>query len=238
MIQAIIKYSRIEFKMLLHLKGIIFDMDGVLVDSMPSHSRAWQLAFENVANIQVESKLIYKNEGRRGMELVREIFATKSIYVTDISIIEKIVRKKSEIFKNIGSFKLFPGVKKVISGLSCRKAVVSGSTKSDVFNIINHSFGDKTFDVLVTADDIANGKPNPMPFIKALQELDLERENVLVVENAPLGVLASINAGIECIVTLNNTPLSYDDFKPVISNHRIYSNLKSANKLLMDWCIK
>jgi beta-phosphoglucomutase-like phosphatase (HAD superfamily) len=238
MIQAIIKYSRIGFKMLLHLKGIIFDMDGVLVDSMPSHSRAWQLAFENVANIQVESKLIYKNEGRRGMELVREILATKSIYVIDISIIEKIVRKKSEIFKNIGSFKLFPGVKQVISSLPCRKAVVSGSTKSDVFNIINHSFGNKIFDVMVTADDIANGKPSPMPFIKALQELDLEPENTLVVENAPLGVLASINAGIECIVTLNNTPLSYDDFKRMISNQRIFSNLKSANKLLINWCVK
>ena len=83
---------------------------------------------------------------------------------------------------------------------------------------------------------------DPHDFIQkpfsALQELDLEAENALVVENAPLGVLASINAGIECIVTLNNTPLSYDDFKPMISNHRIFSNLKSANKILINWCVK
>ena len=92
--------------------------------------------------------------------------------------------------------------------------------------------------MVVTGDDSANGKPNPMPFIKALEQLKLEPGEALVVENAPLGVIASINAGIKCIVTLNNTPLTYDDFKLLISKERIFRNFKSSNKLLMNWCKK
>lgn len=219
-----------------HLKGIIFDMDGVLVDSMPSHVRAWQAAVEEFTNIQVESKFVYRNEGRRSKELVKEILDNYKNNNTDNLIIEKIVKRKAELFKKTGSFKVFPGVKEIISNLNCRKAVVSGSTKEDVLNIINQSFGNNFFDTIVTGDDITNGKPDPLPFVKALHELNLKSNQVLVVENAPLGVQASKNAKLECIVTLNNTPLSYEDFQSVISKDRVFEDMKSANKFLLNWC--
>jgi beta-phosphoglucomutase-like phosphatase (HAD superfamily) len=230
-----IKYSKMD-RYFIHLKGIIFDMDGVLVDSMPSHVRAWQLAFEEFTTIQVERKLVYRNEGRRSKELVKELLANYKVKIKDTTIIEKIVKRKAEFFQNTGSFNVFPEVKQIISSLNCRKAVVSGSTKEDVLKIINQSFGNNFFDVIVTGDDITNGKPDPLPFVKALHELDLEPNKVLVVENAPLGVRASKNAGIECIVTLNNTPLSQEDFKPIISKEKIFEDMKSANKFLFNWC--
>ncbi|MDX1371395.1 MAG: HAD family phosphatase [Nitrososphaeraceae archaeon] len=218
------------------MKGIIFDMDGVLVDSMPSHVRAWQLSVKEFTNINVERKFVYRNEGRRSRELVKEILANYQGNSVDTLIIEKIVKRKSEIFKKNGSFKVFPGVIEIISNLECKKAVVSGSTKEDVLNIINQNFGNNFFDTIVTGDDITDGKPDPLPFRKALQELNLKANQVLVVENAPLGVQASKNAGIDCIVTLNNTPLSYEDFKLVIPKEKIFEDMKSANKFLLNWC--
>ena len=59
------------------MSGIIFDLDGVLVDSMPAHYRAWKIAFKEVANIDVGERAIYLLEGMRGSELVKTIFEQK-----------------------------------------------------------------------------------------------------------------------------------------------------------------
>ena len=56
------------------MKGIIFDLDGVLVDSMTAHYKAWKTALEEIASLQVDERSIYLLEGMRGIDLVEEIF--------------------------------------------------------------------------------------------------------------------------------------------------------------------
>jgi len=68
------------------MKGVIFDLDGVLVDSMPMHYEAWKIAFSEVTNIEVDERTIYLLEGMRGIELVRNIFELKRIGPFDESI--------------------------------------------------------------------------------------------------------------------------------------------------------
>jgi beta-phosphoglucomutase-like phosphatase (HAD superfamily) len=66
--------------------------------------------------------------------------------------------------------------------------------------------------------------------------MDLRKSEAIVVENAPLGVQAANNAGIQCIVVLNNTTLRISDFDSMISEERIFKGTESAKNLLQNWC--
>ncbi|HET9357138.1 MAG TPA: HAD-IA family hydrolase, partial [Nitrososphaeraceae archaeon] len=96
--------------------------------------------------------------------------------------------------------------------------------------------------VVIAGDDIEEGKPHPSPFQTALQRMNLKPSEAIVVENAPLGVEAAIRAGIEYIVTLNNTPLDISsDFKGITSfvdreKDKIFKDTKSASNFLKRWC--
>ena len=56
------------------MKAILFDSDGVLVDSMPSHYRAWKIAFKEVSKIDVDERTVYLLEGMRGTDLIKKVF--------------------------------------------------------------------------------------------------------------------------------------------------------------------
>ena len=216
------------------MRGIIFDLDGVLVDSMPTHYKAWEIAFREVANIRVDERMIYLLEGMRGSELVKTIFEQKGF--SNDSLVEKVNSKKNEIFKTISNIDSYDGSKELVVSLECYKAVVSGSAKEDVEAIIDRSFGKKLFDMIITADDIEKGKPDPYSFIIALRKMNLKPSQTIVVENAPLGVQAANNAGIKCIVVLNNSPLVISDFESLISEDGIFKETRSTKNVLQSWC--
>ena len=122
------------------------------------------------------------------------------------------------------------------------KAIVSGASKKEIEAILDDNIGLKNFNVVIAGDNIEEGKPHPSPFQTALQRMDLKPSEAIVVENAPLGVEAPIRAGIEYIVTLNNTPLDISsDFKGRISlddkeKNKIFKDTKSAINFLKEWC--
>src|ERR671932_2071386 len=216
------------------VSGIIFDLDGVLVDSMLAHYKAWEIAFREVANINVDERMIYLLEGTRGSELVKTIFEQKGF--SNHSLVEKVNSKKNEIFKTISNIDSYDGIRELVASLECYKAVVSGSAKEDVEAIIDRSFGKKLFDMIITADDIEKGKPDPYSFIIALRKMNLKPSQTIVVENAPLGVQAANNAGIKCIVVLNNSPLMISDFESLISEDGIFKETRSTKNVLQSWC--
>jgi beta-phosphoglucomutase len=216
------------------MKGVIFDLDGVLVDSMPDHYKAWKMAFKEVTDIDVDERMIYLLEGMRGNDLVKKIFEQKNY--DNHSIAKKVIERKNKIFNDILTPRAFDGVKELIEHLKCTKAVVSGSAKNDVEVLIDRTFGKNNFDVIITADDIDRGKPDPIAFITALNRMKIDTANAIVVENAPLGVEAANKAGLQCIIVLNNTPLQINDFKFIIDYDRIFKETKDSAKLLENWC--
>jgi beta-phosphoglucomutase len=94
--------------------------------------------------------------------------------------------------------KAYEGVENLIMNLvNCKKAVVSGSARKDVETLLQKSLGQvNLFDVLITADDIEKGKPDPSSFIGALDKINIPASQALVVENAPLGIEAANKAGM------------------------------------------
>ena len=110
--------------------------------------------------------------------------------------------------------------------------------KQEVEAIIERNFGKDSFDLIMNGDELeGKGKPDPTPFKVALQRLNLDNNDALVVENAPLGIKSANDAGIQSIVTLNTSPLATDDFKDLISEDRILKDTKSAGRFLKKWCI-
>jgi len=230
-------------------KGIIFDMDGVLVDAMPFHCKAIQTAAKQEVNIDVAQRDIYLLEGMPGEDMVKELLRHKR-YTGNIeelsdddsdkldSIAHRIHERKKKIFQQINASAPINGAKESVSSIHCKKALVSGAAKQEVDSIINKYFGKDAFDVVVSGEDLEEGKPSPDPFRTALTKMGLTESEAIVVENAPLGVKAANNAGIRCIVTLNDTPLKISDFEGLIAFESIFPNTSSVILFLKEYCPK
>ena len=216
------------------MKGLIFDLDGVLVDSMPTHYKAWKMAFEETTSLQVDEKSIYLLEGMRGEDLVEQIF--KKYSYAGHSKTKDVILRKDDIFRSMMSVKPYDKVNDILEELTCTKGIVSGSAKQDVVSIIDRCLQKDVIDIVLTGDDIAHGKPNPEGFELFLQRTKLNPSDVLVIENAPLGVQASINATIKPVVVLNNSPLGVNDFVNLIPIDHIYDETKNIEDKLITWC--
>jgi beta-phosphoglucomutase len=228
-------------------KGIIFDMDGVLVDAMPFHCKAIQTAAKQEVNIDIAQRDVYLLEGMPGEEMVKELLRHKrftgkieelSDDDSDIldSIAHRIHERKKKVFQQINASAPINGARELVYSIGCKKALVSGAAKQEVDSIINKYFGKDVFDVVVSGEDLEEGKPSPDPFRTALTKMDLTESEAIVLENAPLGVKAANNAKIRCIVTLNNTPLKLSDFEDLIEQESIFPNTSSAISLLREYC--
>jgi beta-phosphoglucomutase len=224
------------------MKGIIFDMDGVLIDAMPFHAEAMKLAIKEETDYEIDKKIVYKLEGMPSDNLVKEIFKKYNIKKElDQRLIEKISERKKEIFKEIEETHLIEGVHDLIEVLNeckCVKAIVTGAAKKEIELTIDKMIGLKNFDVVVSGEDVDVGKPNSAPFVVALQKMNIKPSECIVVENAPLGVEAANKAGIRCILTLNNTPLDISsDFNSLLSKEtQIFRDTKSTIDFLRKWC--
>ena len=216
------------------MKGLIFDLDGVLVDSMSTHYKAWKIAFEETTSLQVDEKSIYLLEGMRGEDLVEEIF--KKYSYTDLSKTKDVLLRKDEIFRSMMNVRPYDKVNEILRQLKCTKGIVSGSAKQDVVSIIDRCLQNDVINIVLTGDDIAQGKPNPEGFKLFLQRARLNPSDVLVIENAPLGVQASNNAAINPVVVLNNSPLRVNDFDNLIPIDQIYDETKNIGDKLITWC--
>ena len=216
------------------MKGIIFDLDGVLVDSMPTHCKAWKIAFEEITSLQVDERSIYLLEGMRGEDIVNQIF--KKYNYRSLSKTKDVVQRKDDIFRSMMNIKPYDKVNEILGQLTCTKGIVSGSAKQDVVSVIDRCLQKEVINIVLTGDDIAQGKPNPEGFKLFLQRTKLNPWDVLVIENAPLGVQASNNAAIKPVVALNNSPLKVNDFVNLIPIDEIYDETKNIEEKLVTWC--
>ncbi|MGB9131483.1 MAG: HAD family hydrolase [Methanosarcina sp.] len=202
------------------LKALIFDMDGVLVDSMPFHAAAWKKAFLDMG-MKIKDEDIYAIEGsnpKNGLPLlIRK--ASKEPDEYDFEIITSIYRQE---FERIFELKAFEGMGECLELLKTRflLSVVSGSDHLIVHSIVDQLFPG-IFDIVVTGDDVINSKPDPDPFLKAVELLKVRPEECIIVENAILGVEAAKKAEIYCIgVPTYLKPSQLDRADLVVSDHK------------------
>jgi HAD superfamily hydrolase (TIGR01509 family) len=228
------------------MKAIIFDMDGVLVDTMPSHFQAMKTAIAEIAEINLDERTFYMLEGMPILEMARKLLDLEGNKIqagkTSLgTLAEKIGMRKKQIFMQMKQIpRPFDGVRELIleSLRGCLKAVVTGSSKQELDTILENNFGMNVFTVTVNGDEFeGKGKPDPASYLAALRRLGVSPTNALIVENAPLGVQAARRAGLRCIVVLNSSPLSAFDFRALIKDeNNIFRDMNAASGFLLSWC--
>ena len=101
------------------MKGLIFDLDGVLVDSMPTHYKAWKIAFEETTSLQVDERSIYLLEGMRGEDLVEQIF--KKYSYAGLSKTKDVILRKDDIFRSMMNVKPYDKVNEILEAVNMYK---------------------------------------------------------------------------------------------------------------------
>ena len=151
----------------LNLKGVLFDMDGVLIKSMEQHLAAWQHAYKN-HGINIKKIDFYLLEGRGVKAVVDEL--TK-MYDLDMRLAPSIMKTKIDYYNKHYIAEFYKGLFELLSFLrdkNIKMAVVTGASKDRVYRLINEHFNGY-FSAYVTSDDVQNTKPFAEPYQKGAQ---------------------------------------------------------------------
>lgn len=178
--------------------GVVFDLDGVIVDSHPLHKRAWRAFLASVGKQVSEADLDFILEGRRRRDILIH-------FLGDISEseIQEYGNKKDEYFRQASSeLEPVPGTVEFIrkvrkTGLHIAVAT-SASRHRAQWTLEQLKIAD-CFEVVVTGDDVAQSKPDPAIYQLAAQRLSVAPESLFAVEDSVCGVRSARSAGLRCL---------------------------------------
>lgn len=193
----------------IHLKAVLFDMDGILFNSMPNHAEAWNQTMKKFG-FTLSREEAYMHEGRTGAGTINIVSLRERGYEATDEEIKQIYQAKSELFNQYPLAERMPGALEVLQQIKeagLTPMVVTGSGQTSLLDRLNQNFP-HIFqrELMVTAFDVKFGKPNPEPYLMALKKGGFKPNEALVIENAPLGVEAGVGAGIFTIA-VNTGPL-------------------------------
>jgi len=187
-----------KFSKLDQYKGLIFDLDGTLINSMPYHAKAWkQVANEHGFDIDIND--IYRLGGSASLDIAK-YYLNQGYPVGDPVLY---VNRKIEIFlENLEQIEIF---EKIMDYLKERRkagvciALGTGSRNDNVKKVLEAKNMSAYFDVIVTSDDVTKHKPNPDTFLLAAKKMNLKSEDCCVFEDGGLGLKAAISGGFDCV---------------------------------------
>ncbi|WP_337940630.1 HAD-IA family hydrolase [Parabacteroides sp.] len=190
-------------------KAVLFDMDGVLYDSMRFHARAWNETAMN-HHLQAVEEDFYMYEGRTGDSTINELFQRTFQRNATEKEKKEIYEEKAAFFNRYNDGKAMSGAADVLAAAKAaglQTLVVTGSGQHSLINKLEHTYpGYFTREKMVTAFDVKYGKPHPEPYLMGLEKAGVKANEAFVVENAPMGVEAGVSAGIFTIA-VNTGPL-------------------------------
>jgi HAD superfamily hydrolase (TIGR01509 family) len=192
------------------LFGILFDLDGTLVDNEHLKGLAFAKAIEQLGGKSHPS--IYKEVMGMSGQIIRNHFMNKANIQIDLDEYLKLYKANYDALLET-DLALKPGVIVFLSELKdkgIKMAVVSGAYSSSVFYIINSLDLNHYFDFILTGDDVKNKKPNPESYFLALDRMNLPKKQVIVFEDTESGLKAAENAGLKSIGIRHSYNQSHD----------------------------
>lgn len=192
-----------------HPKAVLFDMDGIIYNSMPNHALSWHQAMATIG-IQMEENEAYRYEGMRGVETIklkarqqwnREISDEEAQKIYDLKVSS--FSQCPPALKMEGTEELMKQIK--AEGLTI--CVVTGSGQRSLLEKLETDFKGLIYqERVITCFDVTHGKPAPDPYLVGMQRAGVNPWEAIVVENAPLGIQAAVAA--KCFtIAVNTGPL-------------------------------
>ncbi len=189
------------------LQAVIWDMDGVLVDSEPTHRETWEATFKKF-NMPVYPERLQRSFGMTS-ETVVEIMADVPLSTQKIA---EICSEKMRLFQKaiIAEAEIFQGVRGWLDSFKQNgvcQALASSGTPENIALILGKLEIENYFDVIVSGKDLPS-KPEPTIFLKAADKLGVNPPQCLVIEDSVAGVKAAKAAGMHCLAVTTSSPAS------------------------------
>lgn len=198
------------------LRAVIFDFDGVIADSEFLHYKALNKVF-NLHGVHVPKNIHW--EKYLGYSDIENIQAVSDDYKMNLSAeqVRDLARQKAEFFKDLVKEEtaILEGVEGLIEMLRrhhIRRAVCSGAIREDIEQMLAGSDLMDAFEVIITAEDVQKGKPDPQGYLLALRELNRDQKDPIkpgdcvVIEDSHWGLAAAAAAGMHRVAVTNTYP--------------------------------
>ncbi|MBR7134640.1 MAG: HAD-IA family hydrolase [Bacteroidaceae bacterium] len=228
----------------MQLHAVLFDMDGVLFDSLPYHAKAWSQVMTN-AGFLFTPEDVYMNEGRTGADTINTASIQQFGVKATQEQIDALCQEKCEIFSTYPPTPRMPEALELVQKVKAcglTPMIVTGSGTPTLLDRIQSNFpGLFKEEHIVTSFNVKRGKPNPDPYLLALEKGGFKPHEAIVVENAPLGVTAGVAARL-FTVAANTGPLKDDVLYDAGANivlpsikelcdewEELYNSIKAAN---------
>jgi len=190
------------------MKGVIFDWDGVVIDSSAQHERSWEILSSEISKPLPEGhfKLGF---GKKNQVIIPDILQ----WASEPAEVAQLADRKEEIYRALvrqSGVHILPGARELLAALREEgiPAAVGSSTPRGNLNAIFEATGlDDFFQAVVCGDDVTNGKPAPDVFLLAAEKLGLPASACLVIEDAHAGIEAALRAGMPVLAVATTNPL-------------------------------
>lgn len=183
------------------MKAVIFDMDGVIIDSEPIHFYVDQLVFNNVLGMTVTHEYLEKYVGMTNPDMWRDVIDEYGLSRTIDELIDYQLAMKLNML-NETDMKPINGIPELLKSLSDHHipmGIASSSPRPFIECVLNKFNILEVFDVVVSGEEVPNGKPAPDVYLEAASTLDIPPSECVVIEDARNGVTAAKRAGMKCV---------------------------------------
>lgn len=187
--------------------AVIFDWDGVIIDSHDQHAESWyRMAEEN--GLTVPENFFKNSFGMRNLEVIRDL----ARWTQDLALIEKFSDRKESLYRQIikeKGIEPLPGVSEFLFQLKQSQiltAIGSSSVLENIKTVIDITKLESYFDIIITGADVKRGKPDPEVFLKCAERLNIPPQRCVVFEDAHVGIQAAKSAGMIAIAVTTTHP--------------------------------
>jgi beta-phosphoglucomutase len=191
----------------MHDLGVIFDVDGVLVDSYRAHFESWR-RMAHAVGLEMDERQFAATFGRTSQDIIRQLWGEHLPPGTDIAALDDL---KEAAYRDIlrERFPAMDGAGELLASLhkaGFRLAVGSSGPPENVELVIQQLHAERLFQASVNGKQVTHGKPHPEVFLTAAEKLGLAARQCAVVEDAPAGIEAARRAGMAAIALTGTAP--------------------------------
>ena len=191
------------------MKAVIFDWDGVVIDSSTQHERSWEILAQEISKPLPDGHFLL-GFGKKNALIIPEILG----WATDPAAITALSNRKEEIYRELvqaSGVHVLPGARELLTALRAAgipRSIGSSTPRSNLDAILPLTGLAEFFDAIACGDDVTHGKPAPDIFLLAAQKLHMPPADCLVIEDAHVGLEAARCAGMATLAVATTNPLA------------------------------